>query len=240
MSILRVRIAVINPTIADDRWKRLIALWATESDRAAAARYGAPAGAKRTLLGRALLRGLVDDLVAGDARRCPILAGDGGKPYLHLPSGEPGPAVSISHSGDLIAAAATNLGPLGIDVERHRADRSFDRIAAFAFGERERRLASVSPRAFYRLWTLREAMSKATGRGLAEAADGVDRVPEHPATGAWRQEHETGLWFLAHLEPVPGYSLAVAVMPREAAGCPPWSPESIEWWRTAAGGAPGP
>ena len=74
----------------------------------------------------------------------------------------------LLEEGDMVVAAASMLGPVGVDVESHRPRPSFDALAAFAFGPRERDIARRSPEAFYRIWCLREAMSKATGRGLNE------------------------------------------------------------------------
>jgi hypothetical protein len=74
---------------------------------------------------------------------------------------------------------------------------------------------------------MREAMSKATGRGLVEAADGLDRVPDGPFIGAWKTENESGKWLLAHIEPETGYSLAVAVLGAEPHSAVEWNADSI-------------
>lgn len=80
-------------------------------------------------------------------------------------------------------------------------------LAAKAFGPVERQLvAEGGAAAFYKLWTLREAMGKATGQGLALAADGADHVGNGPDEGVWQVPGwDLGYW------PGPGYSLAAAV-----------------------------
>jgi phosphopantetheinyl transferase len=52
--------------------------------------------------------------------------------------------------------------------------------------------------AFYRIWTLREAIAKARGQGLALAADGLDRVHEGPDVGQWFATLDQAAWSLSH------------------------------------------
>ena len=99
---------------------------------------------------------------------------------------------------------------VGIDVEVHRPRRNFDRIAA-AFGLRQCLVAADGAAGFYRIWTLKEAMAKASGVGLAEVADRTDRAAGGPKEGAWRANVGTTPWWLAHATPVPSVSLALAI-----------------------------
>ena len=123
------------------------------------------------------------------------------------PSGQPmahGPVprhVSISHTGSTVVAAASALGPVGIDIERPKPARNLARLAQRAFGPAEQAaVARLGSAAFYRVWTLREAISKATGLGMEQAADGIDRVPTRliagEAEGMWTEAE--GSWLLAH------------------------------------------
>lgn len=237
MSIECVKMAVVTLAETDMAARSAIARWAQPADRSEADRRGNAASMRRTLIGRSLVRALVAELTGGDAALCEIGTGSTGKPFVRLPSGESGPAVSISHSGAVVAAAATYLGALGIDVEQHQRHRPFESLAAFAFGPRERAIAGDSPASFYRIWSLREAMSKATGKGLREASDRIDRVTEGPAEGAWTIGDAAGAWLLAHTRPVPDYSLAVAVRPAGAAVAARWSPASVEYWQPENSGA---
>lgn len=134
---------------------------------------------------RALLRAVLAQVTG---RRDWLLRPDArGKPFAFLPDGSAGPFLSLSHSGQNVAVAVGSGGPLGIDVEMHRA-RDFARLAAYAFGPQEAVVAARRDADFYRLWTLREAMGKATGDGLRLAADGVDKILAPETAGVWLQD----------------------------------------------------
>ena len=60
------------------------------------------------------------------------------------------------------------MGPIGIDIEYRDPARDLDRLAEAAYGAEEcRAVAACGISAFYRIWTVREAISKATGDGMA-------------------------------------------------------------------------
>jgi phosphopantetheinyl transferase len=177
--------------------------WATDGDFDYVAKKGSKGSV--SLLARALLRALLHRLTgSGDWT---MAADDNGKPYLRDERGALGPAISLSHGGGMVAAA---VGPpglrIGVDVEPHKA-RDVMALAAKAFGPAEKQqVAEGGAAAFYKLWTLREAMGKATGQGLSLAADGVDHVGKSQGDGVWRVPGWVfGYW------PDPGYSLAAAV-----------------------------
>lgn len=151
-----------------------------------------------------------------------------GKPRVVSPSGRAGPAVSLSHSGPLIVVAVAEVGALGVDLEAHRPARHVLDLAAVAFGERERaEVEAQGHTAFYRIWTLREAFAKATGQGLSRAADRSDVVAGSPDFGAWTAMVESTTWLFAHLEPRPGFSLAIAARPSREDHVRAWSAATL-------------
>jgi len=175
--------------------------------------------------GRNLLRRLLaaDGL---DADR-PI-ALDDGKPFLASRACESvAPAISIAHSAHLAAAAICRVGLVGIDLELHNSTRNFSGIAETYFGPLEAaQVAAGGVRAFYRIWTLREAIGKATGEGLL--TDCRDRIIDAaPYAGAWVSYDQE--WLLAHIEPRPGVSLALAAQPRDGIDLSRWSLGKIGW-----------
>jgi phosphopantetheinyl transferase len=152
----------------------------------------------------------------------------GGRPWAHHPRMGSRAALSIAHTGSLVAAAVCGRGEVGIDVERRARHRDHRGIARLAFGRSEQRIVDRGGvAAFYRIWTLREAMSKATGEGLVMVMDAVDRLPAHPRTGHWVAADSR--WLLAHLEPLPDVSLALAVRTREPVDADHWMPRCYRW-----------
>jgi hypothetical protein len=146
--------------------------------------------------------------------------GPRGKPLAILADGTPGPHISLSHTPGLVACALSPAHPVGIDVERHRP-RDFAALAAYAFGPRERAFVAAGGMAtFYKIWTLREALAKATGEGLAAAADGCDRIGRPGSSGAWTDD----AWNFYAAEPKAGYSLALATQGEAA-----WNEDGISF-----------
>lgn len=95
-----------------------------------------------------------------------------GKPELRPPFGNPHLRFNLSHSKALAACAICYGYDIGIDVEAADDDFRFDEVATHFFTEHERaQLASYPPTsrlaAFLRMWTLKEALMKASGYGFS-------------------------------------------------------------------------
>ena len=89
------------------------------------------------------------------------------------------PDFSLSHSGETLALVM-GAGPLGLDIEQHRPRRNLQRLVTSILSPVEQEwLQSEADElaGFYHLWTLREAILKASGRGLA----GLSRLQICPA-----------------------------------------------------------
>lgn len=99
-------------------------------------------------------------------------SGPAGKPALQPPA----PChFNLSHSGDAIAVAVAGQ-PVGLDIESHRVLSDGLAIAQRVFHPRERLWLQAQPdftAAFYRLWTLKEALLKATGEGFTQAPEAL-------------------------------------------------------------------
>ncbi|TVT53604.1 4'-phosphopantetheinyl transferase superfamily protein [Amycolatopsis rhizosphaerae] len=159
----------------------------------------------KTILGQHL--GLAPADVRFDAT-CDDCGKPHGKPRL------PGTEFSISHSGDRIGLAVAGA-PVGLDVESdtRRAD---DSLISYALNETElQALAGLGSTertaAFFRYWTRKEALMKATGKGL--------RIPLRSITldgGRLAASGDAALdpatTRLADLDPGEGYRGAVAVL----------------------------
>jgi 4'-phosphopantetheinyl transferase len=116
---------------------------------------------------RHLLRRLLAEVAGADAAQTPIAARPSGQPYLPE---RPDLAVSLSHSGNWVAAAV-GVGPqVGVDVQvplaatatlLRRCCGPRARAALTGMAQRDR------DREFAWIWTVQEACVKTTGQGLA-------------------------------------------------------------------------
>lgn len=96
--------------------------------------------------------------------------GTDGRPCVTGSLGRPGPDVSVSHSGEWYAAAAVAEGRVGIDVEAVGGSRDWCAMArAFLSPGEVRAVERDGEAAFLAFWTLREAVAKLGGGGLAAA-----------------------------------------------------------------------
>lgn len=97
--------------------------------------------------------------------------------------------VSLSHSGDWIAAAISQSA-IGIDIETYGKQRDFIAIASHVFSQSETDLLkSLAPEAlsrqFYLYWTLKECVAKQYGAGLKfEVSRAHAFIPEMEAVAA--------------------------------------------------------
>lgn len=72
---------------------------------------------------------------------------------------------NISHSGDYVICSITDNGRLGVDIEK----MELIEIESFFFLFRESEIKEIDNQLenFYELWTQKEALSKAIGKGLS-------------------------------------------------------------------------
>jgi 4'-phosphopantetheinyl transferase len=132
-----------------------------------------------------------------------FVAGPNGKPAVHR-NGQPAPiSFNLSHAKGMVGVAvlARSEVPVGFDVE------SFDRRIDLDVADRYFRPEEVNwltslapddrPRGFLRLWTLKEALIKATGEGLSRELDSfwfevfpprLHFVPTDGTESGWRFE----------------------------------------------------
>ncbi len=169
--------------------------WWTPSEAARFQAFSWPLRRQVFLSGRWLLRWLLARASGGDALRLAI-EGDGAPRCLARPTW----SLSISHSTGWVAAAVSELQPLGLDLECESPRRDWRAMADWLG------LAVIDATAFYRYWTLGEAWLKASTepRGLHEAA-----------SLHWRDDERGPAWQARD----PGLGLHVALW---AAADPVW------------------
>lgn len=190
-----------------------------ELDRYSA--YRKPEDRRRFLTGRVLAKTLVGRRLGIPAADVVFDATCEDCDKQHGPPRIPGSTLrlSISHSGDRVGLALTDGAELGLDVESttRRAD---DGLLDYALSEAERTAVADLPdddrtRAFFRYWTGKEALMKATGKGLRIPLTSLTLSAPGERTRLVSSEAPTldpATTRLAPLQPGDGYDAAVAVL----------------------------
>jgi 4'-phosphopantetheinyl transferase len=160
--------------------------WLSSLERARAARFGTAVLRSRWVVGRATLRLLLASATGVDPADVRLARGVRGRPELAGPRRFD---FNISHTdgvalialGDTLPAAAR----IGVDIERRDRVVNADGLARKFLSEAERTMlspltANERRLAFLRLWTCKEAMSKATGDALSAPFRKIDVDIEGP------------------------------------------------------------
>jgi 4'-phosphopantetheinyl transferase len=107
----------------------------------------------------------------------------------------PAVAFNLSHCRGMAVCAVGTTGAVGVDVERLDVAAVSDSVAAYLFTPVERAwlsgFAESEPvTAFFRVWTLKEAVVKAIGRGLTMDMQSLSVLPDLavPGRGHWHTD----------------------------------------------------
>jgi len=168
-----------------------ILVWAygllSPAERERAGRIRVEGARDEFALGRAVLRVLLGSALGRAAEAVPLEIGPAGKPFV------PGVYSNVSHSHGWIYVALCRSAAIGIDVERVDPNIEVMEIAEGNFAAEEiAQLAAVPAgkdraRAFCTLWTRKEAVAKADGRGLQISLARI-RVPRGDHGPAWIED----------------------------------------------------
>ena len=156
----------IDPSLLDAEEAAEVARYRFEDDR------------KRAAMSRYLRRVVLAKYASCDPHDLRFTRAEEGKPAL----AGGGPQFNISHSGERVVLAVADE-PIGVDIEGPRTVSDARELAArfFAAEERQRVETAADVQAtFLEIWTAKEAVIKATGRGLAHA---LDSFVVHPQIG---------------------------------------------------------
>ncbi|MGJ4939173.1 4'-phosphopantetheinyl transferase family protein [Bradyrhizobium sp. HKCCYLS1011] len=140
-----------------------------------------------------------------------------GKPSIAPALSSLGVTFNLSHTKGLVACAVGHGIEMGVDVERIAPERAELDIAERYFSADEVALMRAAPLAqrtqtFFRFWTLKEALIKATGEGLNRALDSFSfsfnptAVRFHPDDPT-----EAARWRFIEDQPTPNHALAMAI-----------------------------
>ena len=205
----------------------------TADEYARAARFRQEADRQRSLCGRLLLRTFLGHHLGIAPREVTFVNGEFGKPEVeHRASGGGGVGAgagtsvlrfNLAHSGEWLLFALARDRELGVDVEQHRTMSDAIQIARRFFAPPEvADLEALDPTlhhdTFFRVWTRKEAIVKATGQGIsaglerfAVSSDASDHVTLRGLDGdpSWDR------WTIRGLDMPPNYTAAVAFDRRE-------------------------
>lgn len=169
----------------------------TTAEHVHRARFRRAADRDRFLLGRATLRIELGRRLGCAPQLVPISTAEHGKPFVLG-----GPEFTVSHSGDVVLVAVSEA-PVGIDVEQVVPDLIDDLVGYLSPRERAD-LAALGPgmraRGACTAWTIREAIGKLFGMGLALPRTCCDVAVDRAAILA------------AHEPPVAGAEIALAAI----------------------------
>lgn len=157
-----------------------ISHWLSPAEHARAARFGTNILRQRWTVGRATLRLLLASELGIDPVAVPLQRGVRGRPELAAPHQLD---FNVSHTRDIaliaIAHGLPRTSRIGVDIERLDRVVNADGLARKFLTGRERAVlapldADARRRGFLRLWTCKEAMSKATGDALMAPFRNID------------------------------------------------------------------
>jgi 4'-phosphopantetheinyl transferase len=178
----------------------------SEEERVRAARFVSEALRQRYVAAHAALRGILSAYVGEEPAELRLTRLPGGKPRL----GSGRLSFNLAHSGGLALVAVTEDADIGVDVERVRP-LDIARVGGFVCADAETaRLEALDAdsalRAFFRLWTAKEALLKARGTGISVRPSTLDLSGILERSEIVYENHA-----IRALDPEHGYAAAVAL-----------------------------
>ncbi len=164
--------AYLEETDCDDQERARLAELLSPEEAAKARQFLSPRDCRHYIVCHGRMRELLASRLDCDPREVPIAVGAFGKPYVagwNI-------GINLSHSRNLAFYAIAPGKEVGCDVEWQDPALASEDIARLAFSPREiAALRDGSPdlwlERFYLLWTVKEALVKASGQGLGTALD---------------------------------------------------------------------
>lgn len=177
-----------------------------DPERTRADRYRFADDRRRSIVARAATRRIAGRYLDADPRGLAIVEEEHGKPALVPRDIE----FNASHSGDLVALAFAKETPVGVDVERRRHLSDVLGLARRYFSAEELAVVSAATdadAAFLAIWTAKEAIVKASGKGIGASDLRAFTVPFRDS----RMRPVIDGWSVAAIDPpMDGYHAAVA------------------------------
>lgn len=155
-----------------------------------------PADRVRFAATRSALRRLLAERMDCSATSLTFANSAFGKPLLAMPGAPP---FNVSHAGACAIIAIADSGDVGVDIERIDANlgqQELRAMTAHCFTRRERDWLEAHatqewPRAFYTLWSRKEALLKGLGLGIADHLQHVSVIVASEGEGKRNRSGDT-------------------------------------------------
>ena len=181
----------------------------SDDEKARGRRFVTASLRHRFVAGRARLRSLLGEHLGLDPRGLVFVQNEFGKPRL---ADHPSVHFSLSHSGDQAVLAVSEQREIGIDIERVRPIDHLDLARRYFHPNEVAAIEGAGDQllAFFRIWTLKEAIVKAIGKGLSIELDTFDvSIATSPPAMVLAPEGAPRAWWLH--QTTGGYCRALAV-----------------------------
>lgn len=168
------------------RWPEDVALWVVELDLdadpaglchvlaadeiARMGRYARRADKVRFAVARAALRALLGERLGCAPSQLAFTQGVYGRPSL---AARPDVSFNLSHSGERALLAVSMRRTVGVDIEVADTGLAWRALLDLVCDPEEARTILSTPD-FYRCWTAKEALLKATGEGIGKGLKSID------------------------------------------------------------------
>ena len=133
-------------------------------------RYVQQADRVRFAVARSVLRGILGARLDCDPAQLAFEVGPFGRPSLVA---HPGVSFNVSHSGERVLVAVSALRTVGVDIEAIDPALDWRALLDLVCAPEEARWIG-STGEFYRCWTVKEALLKATGKGIGAGLKSID------------------------------------------------------------------
>ncbi len=226
-----IRVNTVSVAGGIHLWKARLSEWAasannfytslSEAEKERARRFHIKGLRERFSIAHGILRNVLSVYLDLPAAAIQFNTLSSGKPVL---AGEsrarnPGLKFNLSHSEDLLILAVSQEPEVGVDVEWIETGHDHSAISRHFFAAEELHwLQSMAPElqgnVFYKLWTCKEAVLKASGSGLRQNLDSV-KIEPGPGEKLDRSQLLAGkigreTWEIFTFEPEAGYIAALA------------------------------
>jgi 4'-phosphopantetheinyl transferase len=185
----------------------------SEPELARARRFGRTDLRDRYVVGRATLRAILGAALDVDPSRVTIVRGQRGRPMVEGGQLD----FNVSHTLATAIFAVTRGARVGIDIEHRDRALNVDGVARKFMSPGEQAMleglaGDLRRHTLLRLWTCKEAMSKATGDALGAPFRKLDVVLEPaPRLRDGPQPYEPSRWRLLPVDISGGYLATVAL-----------------------------